>query len=755
MTKRLLYWVGLTLLLILPIVFVGNLMITEQDVIAQGKITALSLSDELDQAQQIAQRAALADSRVQAYTTGYRTEVFGVQTVSHQFSDATSECANADCRQVNIFNFDKSATIAAMVNVESATVLDVLYQPNIRPGINKRLADRAMEIALNAPEVIEVLGYQPTSSDWAPMDSSFADSLCEEGHMCVAPTFNLGKYILWAVVDLTDEQLVDLYWTAVRTEENDGSIRYPDEYDDFTEVGCTPASGAVNQNGWVMDWEVTAHDGFHIYDVSFNDDAVLTSAKLVEWHTDYGGTGYVDSTGCGGGGGGFPIRSFGDMQQRDLVDNDGNMVGFELVQDFRMSHWGQPCQYRYGQHYQFYDDGRYRVVAGAYGKGCASAGIYRPIIRIDVAVDGDENDKLEVWDGNWSAQESEVRVGPNSNTSPDGYVWRVLDQSGKGYFIEPGNAQFGDAGRGDNEFLYAVQYHEGEGDADLGIFSIGCCNDNEHGPEIYLNDESIDKQNIVLWYVPQLEISFTPQPYCWTVSTSPLETYPCFGGPMFTPFEPVTQPQVNFEFTNADANICGSPVHKAVQFINSSTGGGYMTYKWDFGNGPAGSTEKNPVTCYFSPVADHYDVTLTVTNELGTAIKTLRWTNMEYAQAVFTHTMPVKIDTTTYFTNTSTGGGTMSYEWDFADGHTSTDMNVSHMYTQTGTYTVTLAANNEASSDTIVKAIEVLKEDPTVVTFDRFESKQSSVPTLLLLWSIGSILAIVISLTRITSLYKR
>ena len=250
MTKRLLYWVGLTLLLILPAVFVGNLMITEQNVAAQGKTTMLSLSDELDEAQQIAQRAALADSRVQAYTTGYRTEVFGVQTVSHQFSEAASECAEADCRQVNIFNFDKSATIAVMVNVETSTVLDVLYQPNIRPGINRRLADKAMEIALNAPEVIDVLGYQPTSSDWAPMDSSFTDTLCEEGHMCVAPTFNLDKYILWAVVDLTDEVLVDLYWTSVHSEENDGSIRYPDEYDDFSQVECTPASGSVSKNGW-------------------------------------------------------------------------------------------------------------------------------------------------------------------------------------------------------------------------------------------------------------------------------------------------------------------------------------------------------------------------------------------------------------------------------------------------------------------------------------------------------------------------
>ena len=753
MTKGLIYWVGFTLLIILPFVLVANLT-TEEDVAAQGKTATLSISDGLDRAQQIAQRAALADSRVQAYTTGYRTEVFGVQTVSHQFSEATRECATTDCRQVNIFNFDKSATIAAIVNVETANVLNVLYQPNIRPGINQRLADRAMEIALNAPEVIKILGYQPTSSDWAPMDSSFVDSLCEEGHMCVAPTFNLGKYILWAIVDLTDEKLVDLYWTAVRSEENDGSVRYPDEYDNLAEGGCVPAAGSINQNGWVMDWEVTAHDGLHVYNVSFNDEAVLTSAKLVEWHTDYGDTGYVDSIGCGGGGGGFPIHTFGDMEQRDLVDNDGNIVGFELVQDFRMNKWGLPCQYRYDQHYEFYDDGRYRVVAGAYGKGCSTTGIYRPVIRIDVAVAGDDNDQLQLWDGNWTAQDKEIRVGPNSNASPEGYVWRVLDQSGKGYFIEPGNGQFRDAGQGDNEFLYAVQYHQGEGEADLGVFAIGCCDENEHGPEIYINDESIEKQNIVLWYVPQLQVRFTPQPYCWTASVNPDEVYPCFAGPMFIPFEPATQPQANFEFTNVDPNICGSPANKSVQFTNTSTGGGYMTYQWDFANGIT-STEKNPFHCYFSPIADHYDVTLTVTNEIDTAVVTKRWTNIEYAKAMFTHTLPVKMNTMTYFTNTSAGGGTMSYEWDLGDGHTLTETNASHVYTQTGTYTVTLTASNEVSSDTTSKAIEVVRQTPTVVTINDFDTKQNSVPIMFLLWGLGCILAMIISLTRIVSLRKK
>lgn len=43
-----------------------------------------------------------------------------------------------------------------------------------------------------------------------------------------------------------------------------------------------------------------------------------------------------------------------------------------------------------------------------------------------------------------------------------------------------------------------------------------------------------------------------------------------------------------------------------------------------------------------------------------------------------------------YFTNQSTGA--TSYLWDFGDGHTSTDVNPSHVYGSAGTYTVKLYA---------------------------------------------------------------
>lgn len=737
-------WVILTLFVIVPMVFVANLATGPQSV-ARGKAATLPLTDEMTAEQQVAQDAALADKRVQAYTTGYRTEVFGVQTISHQTNPALAPCASADCRQVNIFNFDESATIAAIVNVETGEVLDVLHQPGIRPLINKRLADRAMEIALSAPEVVEVLGEQPVNSDWAPMDSTLVGTACETGHMCVAPTFDLGDYILWAVVDLTDEKFVDLFWTAIEPEEGSRSNPYP--YDE--KLGCVATPGSVTSNGWSVSWETTAHDGFHVYNATYNGNLVLTSAKTVEWHADYGSSGYQDSTGCSGGGGGFTIYPYGNTRQATI--NEGSeVVGFELIQDFRMGSWGNFCNYRYEQRFQFYTDGRYRVVGLAYGKGCGENSLYRPIIRMDVAAGGDDaGDSIESWNGSaWAAQATEFRQGSTNPVNPDGYGWRLTDDTGSGYYIEPGRGQFGDNGLGDNEFIYAVQYKVAEGAGDLGIFGAGCCNDNNHGPEIYVNSESIANQNLVLWYVPQMMTNANgPNYYCWTLT--PPETYPCYAGPMFVPIAAVTTPTAAFEW-NGGAN---GPVAAgaAAQFANTSTGGGTMTYTWDFGDGSPTVTDPNPTHTYTNPGT--YNVTLTVTNEAGTDSVTFAVTVLEPVIAGFAHTATTSVGQPTQFTDASTGGGTRTYLWDFGDGSpTVTDPNPTHTYNATGTFNVTLTVTNEVSSDTATSSIQVLP--PTAVTLGGLSAERAGLP-MLALWGLAGLVAMGVALNRISAMRRR
>lgn len=528
-----LFLIGLAL--VIPLALLANHFLQPTGVV-RGKSSAAPLTSELSAEQQLAQELALSDPRVLDYTAGKRAEVFGVRAVGEHFPVSSNACAQADCRQVEMYIFNENAAVTAIVDITGQQVLDVFYQPGVHPGINKRLADRALEIAINSQPVIDALGFKPTQADMAPVESGLVGTDCDNGHLCVGPTFELGDRILWAIVDLTDEKLAGLNYT--RMEPNPPNNTIPFE----PEGGC-PSPGVVNRDGWQLSYEVTGTDALRVYNVTYNGVLVMTSGKAIEWHADYGVSGYTDYTGCGGGGGGFHINPYGETQVVDIYDNgQANVVGFEVIQDFRMSNWGNYCNYRYEQRFQFYNDGRFRTVAGAFGKGCGDNAIYRPLMRIDIAVAGDDADTFATWDGAaWQDQSVENWWSQGAPYTPEGYAWRVMDQSGAGYYMEPGqDNNFGDLGRGDDAFIYATQHHASEGDTDLGIIGT-CCNDNyQQGPHIYLNNEAINNQNIVIWYVPQ----FVTDPsntdgdgyYCWTISGEPNpETYPCWGGPMFVP----------------------------------------------------------------------------------------------------------------------------------------------------------------------------------------------------------------------------
>lgn len=518
----------------------------------RGKTAALPLTHEQSPVQQLAQDLALSDPRVQALTLGRRSEVFGVRRMGQQWTQASRACATAVCYQVEIYSFAANTTVLALVDTDAGAVLDVLTLPDMQPGINRRLADLALEIALNDPGVIEALGFRPQAADMAPVAAGMEDTSCEQGHLCAGPTFRVGNHILWAVVDLTEERVAGLSWTAVS----------PDGESETRPAGdFCPDPGSVNRDGWSVAYETTGTDGFRVYDVTYQGRPVLTSATLVEWHVDYNGTytfqGFIDVTGCSGTGGGFSIAPYGQTQLLPLMDG-GVEVGFELVQDFRMSDWGAACNYRYGQRMQFWADGRFRIVSGAYGRGCGDSDtlpqpVYRPVLRIDVAVLGDAVDSFAVWDGTqWAAQPTETYRTPYAETghgphqfTSEGYVARITDIFGAGYTIEPGQGQFGDNGRGDAPFLYVTQHKEAEGDVDFPIFGSNyCCNDNHlQGPDLFVDGESIANTNLVLWYVPQMGTDRVPVEgdgdgrYCWTVNGEPNpETYPCFAGPMFVPF---------------------------------------------------------------------------------------------------------------------------------------------------------------------------------------------------------------------------
>ncbi|MBL4586041.1 MAG: PKD domain-containing protein, partial [Flavobacteriales bacterium] len=150
------------------------------------------------------------------------------------------------------------------------------------------------------------------------------------------------------------------------------------------------------------------------------------------------------------------------------------------------------------------------------------------------------------------------------------------------------------------------------------------------------------------------------------------------------------------EFTGDPLVSCLPPVD--VNFSNTSFGGtGNLTYEWDFGNGNT-STDQFPTNSYLN--ADSYDISLTITDELGCSDTS---SETDYIVIVDDVTVNFIATSTTIclgeqvsFVDLSTPDPT-SWEWDLGDGTTSTNEFVTHLYTSPGTYEVSLTATYSAS----------------------------------------------------------
>jgi PKD repeat protein len=136
-----------------------------------------------------------------------------------------------------------------------------------------------------------------------------------------------------------------------------------------------------------------------------------------------------------------------------------------------------------------------------------------------------------------------------------------------------------------------------------------------------------------------------------------------------------------------------------VQFTDESTGNP-ATWSWNFGDGNT-STLENPTNTYVNDGT--YSVTLTEGNSVGqneTTQAAYIVVGSSAPVAAFTAspvsgTAPLSVQ----FTDTSTNSP-VSWIWNFGDGGTSTEENPSHIYSNPGTYTVSLTAANTAGENT-------------------------------------------------------
>lgn len=520
----------------------------------------LLCSDTLSAAQQQAQSLALNDAVFTASLFDksthqpLRNEIFGVYPARESdMATVKKSFSLAGTYKVEMYNYALNSTAVALVDVTSSTVLASYELPQTQPDIPAALKTLAIKIAVESPEVQQALGVKPSEAEalMASTKTSLNRSRCERSrHLCVAPTFVKDDKALWAIVDLTEHRLVGVRWTNVGTTGPAAPMVTERRLQDDKITSCfCEVEQKLQKNSWDMKYMLTSSDGLRISDVSYNGRPVLRSAKLVDWHVSYSGTdgfGYSDAVGC-------PyfsqsaVVAWETPKVSELVNDKNEKIGFVLEQVFRSEGWPMPCNYNYRQRYEFYNDGRFRVACASIGRGCGNTGTYRPVFRIAFA--GDKNNFFQYNNSNWEQWQQEKWNEQNSLSSytPEGYLYKIAGPSGQNYYMEPGNGQFGDKGRGDFSFTYVTLNTPDKNEGENDLPTIGpCCNTDYHqGPEKFIEPkpEYIRDASLVVWYVAQMKNDDTKgKEYCWAESVPEngiyiTRTYPCFCGPMFVPIK--------------------------------------------------------------------------------------------------------------------------------------------------------------------------------------------------------------------------
>lgn len=155
-------------------------------------------------------------------------------------------------------------------------------------------------------------------------------------------------------------------------------------------------------------------------------------------------------------------------------------------------------------------------------------------------------------------------------------------------------------------------------------------------------------------------------------------------------------PTVNFV-----ANVTQGCAPTPMAFTSTSVAGStpISTYLWDFGDGSTQTDPYGPGISHPYETAGVYGVSLTVTDADGcSSTKTVPNLMTILPTLTASFTTPQKVlctaNSPVTFTNTSSGPGTLSYQWSFGDGGSSAQTSPTYSYTTKGTYTVTLTVTS-------------------------------------------------------------
>ncbi|RYE19998.1 MAG: PKD domain-containing protein, partial [Sphingobacteriales bacterium] len=187
------------------------------------------------------------------------------------------------------------------------------------------------------------------------------------------------------------------------------------------------------------------------------------------------------------------------------------------------------------------------------------------------------------------------------------------------------------------------------------------------------------------------------------------------------------RPTASFN-TNANSS-CTAPF--TVQFNNTTTGAGPITYEWDFGDGSPTSTVTNPSHTYNAFGVYRVRLTARIGNNCSHSVTTNFYTDIYVGTPTAAIASPdtVCVGNTILFSGSSTPAGLGYYSrWLFSDdGATSGAASVNHVFDNPGDFVVRyISSTYYGCADTVYKNIHV-KPGP-VVDFSADRTRGCSLP---------------------------
>jgi gliding motility-associated-like protein len=173
------------------------------------------------------------------------------------------------------------------------------------------------------------------------------------------------------------------------------------------------------------------------------------------------------------------------------------------------------------------------------------------------------------------------------------------------------------------------------------------------------------------------------------------------------------QPTVSFSLYEIDKGC--APLTCSFSNQSNISDGSEMTYTWSFGDGNK-STLEAPQHIYQS--GGVFDVTLMATSNNGCQSAATKQSLIEVYEPI----AKFGVDKTTscngslnaQFNNLSEGGENLTYSWQFGDGNSSNEVSPSHLYSNTGKFSVNLTTTHPygcISTTNLTDLIQIVKTE--------------------------------------------